>query len=89
MGVRKEGKPGIYPLEIGTKNQKFLENPKSAAKFRLIDLIHAVVVYLLVWRWHCPLFWCHAVMSLYFTHIRSSVCWSRPLPNLRADCSTV
>ena len=50
MGVRKEGKPGIYPLEIGTKNQKFLENPKSAAKFRLIDLIHAVVVYLLVWR---------------------------------------
>jgi len=33
MGIRKEGKTGICPwtpMEIGTKNQKFVEN-KSAA----------------------------------------------------------
>ena len=34
------------------------------------------------------LFWCHAVMSLQSTHVRSFACRS-PLPNLRADCSTV
>jgi len=34
------------------------------------------------------LFWCHAVVSSQFTHVRSSTCrgW---LHNLRADCSTV
>ena len=49
-GRPQGGQTRHLSLEIGTKNQKFLENPKSAAKFRLIDLIHAVVVYLLVWR---------------------------------------
>ena len=34
------------------------------------------------------LFWCHAVMSLQFTHVPSFACWGR-LRNLRADCSTV
>jgi len=29
MGVRKGGKTGISPLEIGTKKQKFIENAKS------------------------------------------------------------
>jgi len=34
------------PLEIGTKNQIFLENLKLAAKFRLNHLIFAMTVYL-------------------------------------------
>jgi len=32
-------------LEIGTKNQNFLENLTSAAQFRLIDLFLAMTVY--------------------------------------------
>jgi len=32
-------------LEIGTKNQNFLENVTSAAQFRLIDLFIAMTVY--------------------------------------------
>jgi len=40
----------LDPLEIGTKNQKFLENLKL---FRLIHFIAAVTVYLPVWHWHC------------------------------------
>ena len=31
VGVRRWRKKGHPPLEIGTKNQSFLENPKSAA----------------------------------------------------------
>jgi len=31
MGVRKGCKMGMFPLEIGPKNQKFLENLKSTA----------------------------------------------------------
>ena len=34
------------PLKNGTKNQKFLDNLKSDAQFRLIDLIPALTVYL-------------------------------------------
>jgi len=46
MDVRRGG-TGICPsLEIGTKNQKFLERLKLAAKFRLIHLIVAMTVYL-------------------------------------------
>jgi len=29
MGIRKGGKNGLSPKEIGTKKQKFLENAKS------------------------------------------------------------
>ena len=36
------------PLEIGTKNQKFLEKLKLAAKFRLIDLIVPIRVSIVV-----------------------------------------
>ena len=41
------GKTGICPsqLEIGTKNQNFLENLTSAVQFRLIDLFIAMTVY--------------------------------------------
>jgi len=48
MGVRREDKTGICPppLKNGTKNQKFLDNLKSEAQFRLIDLIPALTVYL-------------------------------------------
>jgi len=48
MGVRRGGgKTGICPtLEIGTKNQDFVENLKLAAKFRLIHLLVAITVYL-------------------------------------------
>jgi len=34
------------------------------------------------------LFWCHAVMSLQFTHVPLPTCIGR-LRNLRADCSTI
>jgi len=47
MGVRREDKTAFAPpLKNGTKNQKFLENLKSEAQFRLIDLIPALTVYL-------------------------------------------
>jgi len=39
-------KRAFSPLEIGTKNQKFLENLKLAPKFRLIYLIVVMPVYL-------------------------------------------
>jgi len=48
MGVRKGGNGHLPPYEIGTKHQKFLENLKSAVKFRLTDLILAMTVYLSV-----------------------------------------
>jgi len=35
-----------------------------------------------------PQLWCHAVMSLQFTHVPSFACRGR-LPNLGGDCSTV
>jgi len=34
------------------------------------------------------LFWCHAMMSLQFAHVRSFACRGR-LQNLLADCSTI
>ena len=46
MGVHRGIRTGICPfLEIGTKNQNFLENVMSAAPFRLIDLFVAMIVY--------------------------------------------
>jgi len=50
MAVRRGGKTGISPLEIGTKNQKFLENLKLAPKFWSIHLILVMTVYLPVWH---------------------------------------
>jgi len=47
MGVRKERQNGhLPPLEIRTKNQIFVEILKSAAKFRLTDLILVMTVYI-------------------------------------------
>ena len=40
------GKRTFYILEIGHKNQNFLENNKPAAQFRLFGLILAMTVYL-------------------------------------------
>jgi len=39
-------KRAFASLEIGTKNQKFLENRKSSAKFRLVGVILAMTDYL-------------------------------------------
>jgi len=48
------GKTGIfYPLEIGFKNQKFLENLTSAVYLRSIDLFLAMTIYFPVWHSHC------------------------------------
>ena len=89
MGVRRGGQNGhLHPLEIGPKNQNFLENMKSAAQFRLFDLILAMTVSLPVRRAHCTRAssrsWCHAVVILQFTCVRSFA-WS----NLGADSSGV
>jgi len=47
-------KTGICPsLEIGTKNQNFLENVTSAAQLRLIDLNLAMTIYVPVCHSHC------------------------------------
>jgi len=47
------GGNGNFPhLEVGTKNQKFLENLMLAKKFRLIHLIVAMTVYLQLWHKH-------------------------------------
>jgi len=40
------GKRAFALMEIGTKNQKFIENLKLATKSRLIHLIVAMTVYL-------------------------------------------
>ena len=39
-------KRAFSPMEIGPKSQNFLENLKSAAQFRLINLILVMAVYL-------------------------------------------
>ena len=45
--IRPGVKTGIcLSLEIGTKNQNFLENMTSGAQFHLIDLILATILYL-------------------------------------------
>ena len=46
MGVRRGGKRAFAPLESQIKDKKFLEILKSAAYFRIIDLILALTVYL-------------------------------------------
>ena len=56
MGYFRErlqgAKRAFVPLEIGTMNQKFLENLKSASWFRF-DLILAITLCLPVWHSHC------------------------------------
>jgi len=78
--------------EIGTKIQKCLKNRSQQLKFDYYILF-------LQWQFICrydthtaqkpgSLFWCHALMTLKFTHVRSFACRGR-LRNLQADCSTV
>jgi len=45
-GRPQGGKTGIFPLEIETKQQDFLENMKLTARFRLIYLIFVMPLYL-------------------------------------------
>jgi len=79
------------PVEIGTKNQNFLENLKSVALFRVINFLQ-MTVYLSIWHSHCTrarfTVWCDAVMSLQFTHVHSFACRCK-LRNWKADCFTV
>ena len=85
------GERAFAPLEIGTKNQNFIENLTSAAQFRLIDLIISMTVYLPFFSAHIALdpgslFWCHAVMSLQVAYLSAEAgcetasgllyCWS-------------
>jgi len=79
MGVRKGAKRAFTPLEIETNNQNFLENLTSASICRYDT--HTA-------QEPGSLFWCHAVMNLQFTHVRSFACRGS-LPNLREDCFTV
>ena len=91
MGVRKERKWAFPPIEIWSKNQKRLENLKTAVQFRLISWILAIAVYLSVWHTAQEvgsLFWCLEVMSLQFTHVRYFACRYR-LQSLWADFSIV
>jgi len=79
-GRRQGGKTGIFPsLGIGTKNQYFLENLMSAFICRYDT--HTT-------QESDSLFWCHAAVSLQFTHVHSFACRGT-LPKLRADCFTV
>ena len=80
------------PLETGTKNQKTLENLKSAVQFRFIDLILAITLYLPVCHSHYTkanftvLVWCSdelAVHSCLLLHLQTRVA------KLVSACSTV
>jgi len=77
-GSPQGGKTGICPLEIAIKNQKFIENLKSATEFRWIDLILATTVYFQYYTHTAQdpgsQLWCDAVMSLQFTHVHSIPC---------------
>jgi len=76
---RSQGGPnGHFPLEIGNSNQQFLENLKLAADFRLIYLINLQLQFICRYDTDTAqepgsLFWCHAMMRLQFTHVRSFV----------------
>jgi len=103
-GRPQRGAKQISPnLDIGYKDQKFLENLKSGAQFRSTDLILAMTIYLPVWHSHCTRFRftvlvsCSDDMSLKVTHVRSLE-WRGRLPYgrlpveagcVREDCSTV
>jgi len=85
-GRPQGGKMGLCPpLETGTKKQKFVENLVSS--LIPIDSLNS-------WKWRIicqydtrsalepgSLFWCHAVMSLQFTHVHFFACRGR-LPKL-------
>jgi len=71
-------KRAFSPLKIGPKNQTFLANMKSAAQFRLIDLILAMTVYLPVRHSHCTRAssrsWCHSELAV---HLCPLVCGAK------------
>jgi len=88
MGVRRGGQNGHLPLlEIGPKNQNFLENMKSAVQFRLINWILAMTVCLPVRHSHCTrarftvLVSCRSELEVHLCSIGR--------PNLWADSSAV
>jgi len=97
MGVHKawEAKRAFAPrLEIGIRNQRFLENPEVGILISINWLILAMTVFFAGMKLtlhqsqvHSCLL-CHAVMSLQFTHVPSLACRGG-LRKSRADCSTV
>ena len=66
-------------LEIGIKNQNFLENLTSAYLCRYGTRTA---------QDSGSMFWCHAMVISHFTHVRSFACRGR-LSNLWANCFTV
>ena len=84
-GCPQRGQNGFPPSEIGTKNQKVLENLRSASRFQLLDLILAITLYLPVWHSHCTkasftvLVWCSDELAVH----------SRPLLRLQTHVATL
>ena len=76
-------------LEIGSKNRNFLENMKSAAQFRLIDVIVAMTVYFPVRHTAQESGSCTVLVSCSSGWACSSLVCSIAWPNLRADTSAV
>jgi len=74
----------LPPLEIGPKNQNFLENMKSASQFRIIDLILAMTLYLPVRQSHCT-----RARFTVLVSCSSELAGSNAWPNLGADSSAV
>jgi len=92
MSVRREGETGIFPLEMGLRIEFFIKpDVSSSIPINVFISYHESIftaITLNTAQDPGSLFWCQAMMSLQFTHVRSFVCGGR-LQKLRADCSTV
>jgi len=78
MGVSRVGNTGILaPLELGTKNQYFLnfvEDLKKLNSDESIQFLHWQYSYWYethIAQQRGSLSWCHAVMSVQFTRVRN------------------
>ena len=72
MCVRKEGKTGVFPPLNLAEKLKIFRKSEDSSSISIISIILAVAVYLPVWHTAQELgslFWCHAVVSLQFTHV--------------------
>jgi len=81
-------KTGIFPPEIGHKNQNFPENMKSAAQFRLIGLILAITIYLAGRHSHCTRVR-FAILVSYSSELAVHLCLLHCVVQLGADSSAV
>jgi len=89
--VSAGGEKRAFTLEIGTKNQRFLENLTLAAESRSIHLIVAMTVYMPVGHWHYTRARFTVLVSSndeIAVHSCPLLCLRRGrLRNLGADCS--